>query len=182
MDKDDIINEYFNWMCDKITDPKYHGDVSYMKLLSQLHNTEFTYIIDGDINRFNDGIDLKNRFVYELRYPYEVINICLDPHNCSVLEMMVALAIRCEESIMDDPFYGNRTGKWFWGMIDSLGLKTVHDDNYNRQYVDNVIFKFLNRDYDPNGEGGLFTIIDCHDDLRNIEIWYQMCWYLDEII
>lgn len=46
----------------------------------------------------------------------------LDNRPCSVLEMIIALAIRLEEHIMDDPDIGNRTGQWFWDMIVSLGL------------------------------------------------------------
>ena len=101
---------------------------------------------------------------------------------CSVLEMMVALAIRCEETIMDNPAYGDRTAQWFWGMIRTLGLYSMTDDRFDQEYVDMVIDRFLNRDYEPNGEGGLFKINNCKYDLRKIEIWYQLCWYLDRFV
>ena len=38
------------------------------------------------------------------------------------------------------------------------------------------------REYAPDGRGGLFTIRNCEEDLRKVEIWYQLCWYLDTII
>ena len=39
----------------------------------------------------------------------------------------------------------------------------------------------LNRDYGRDGKGGLFTIEHCRYDMRDIEIWYQANWYLDNI-
>ena len=92
---------------------------------------------------------------------------------------MIALAIRCEENIMDDTSYGDRTAQWFWGMITSLGLGDQTDSRIDYIYVDDVIKRFLDRDYEPNGKGGLFTIKNCRQDLRKVEIWYQLCWYLD---
>ena len=47
-------------------------------------------------------------------------------------------------------------------------------------YAKEVIFRFLHRQYKPNGEGGLFTLEHPKYDLRNEEIWYQAMWYLDE--
>ena len=40
----------------------------------------------------------------------------------------------------------------------------------------------MNRTYSPDGDGGLFTVRNCDRDLRNVEIWIQMCWYLDTIV
>ena len=96
--------------------------------------------------------------------------------------MMTALAIRCEENIMDDTRYGDRTTQWFWGMINNLGLGSMWGDNYDKVYVDQVLQTFLNRDYAPNGKGGLFTIRNCDRDLRDVEIWYQLNWYLNSIL
>ena len=64
-------------------------------------------------------------------------------------------------------------------MIDNLGLESMDDNNYNDEFARFVIFRFLNREYSSNGEGGLFVINNCKYDLREVEIWYQMCWYLD---
>ena len=55
---------------------------------------------------------------------------------CSVLEMMIALSMRCEEQIMDDPDIGNRTGQWFWDMIDNLGLGEHERLKFDGRYVD----------------------------------------------
>ena len=179
MDEQRINDEYFEWMCGLICGNRYAEAVSYRKLLAYLHSIEFTYSIPRDKNRAEDGLDLRYRFTYETNIKHAEDYI----HGpCSVLEMMVALAIRCEENIMDDPSYGNRTGQWFWGMIVNLGLGFMTDSRFDEQFVDDVIFRFLNREYEPDGKGGLFTVRNCKYDLRTVEIWYQMCWYLDTFV
>ena len=175
----DLNTEYFEWMCGLVCNNRYTKTVSYRMLLTCLHNTDFTYTIPRDENRAEDGLDLRYRFAYENHIENAEDHIY---GPCSVLEMMIALAIRCEENIMDDPSYGNRTGQWFWGMIVNLGLGSMTDDRFDEQFVDDVIFKLLNREYEPNGKGGLFTVRNCKYDLRTVEIWYQMCWYLDTFI
>jgi hypothetical protein len=96
--------------------------------------------------------------------------------------MMVALSIRIEEEIMDDQSVGDRTGQWFWGMIVNLGLGYMDNDRFNEPVARERIDIFLNREYEPDGRGGLFTIKGCPYDLRDVEIWYQINWYLDTIV
>ena len=86
------------------------------------------------------------------------------------------------EDIMDDPTYGNRLGQWFWNMIVNLGLGSMDDDKFDPGYVEYVIYRFLNREYEKNGKGGLFTIRDTRVDMRKAEIWYQAMWYLNEFL
>ena len=83
---------------------------------------------------------------------------------------------------MDDPAYGDRTVQWFWSMIKTMGLYSMTDDRFSIDYVSQVVDRFLNREYAPNGEGGLFKINNCEYDLRDVEIWYQLCWYLDRFV
>lgn len=169
---------YFKWMCQLVCNERYFKRLSYQRLLIYLDSIDFMVIVPMDDNRAKDGIDLRYRFEYETGVPiYDLRN-----KPCSVLEMMIALAIRCEEHIMDDDNIGDRTGQWFWNMIVNLGLGSMSDAQFDKKYVDNVVLNFLNRDYAPNGKGGLFTINNCRYDLRTVEIWYQMCWYLDNIL
>ena len=180
MTKNELIDRYFDWMYQLVVDDRYYE--SYRKLFVQLYDTEFTYTIPMDGNRCEDGIELRYRFGREHSYDDSMIAAFLDDRPCSILEMMIALAIRCEEHIMDNPDIGNRTGQWFWAMLVSLGLGSMTDKRYDRKRVDDILQRFLNREYRRNGEGGLFTVDDPMRDMRSIEIWYQMNCYLNEII
>ena len=60
--------------------------------------------------------------------------------------------------------------------------KEMNDARFDSEYTDDVIFRFMDRKYKRNGEGGLFTIEHCKYDLRSVEIWWQMNWYLDSIL
>lgn len=177
--EEQINNEYFEWLCELIDAKRFSKRVSYRKLLMHLHNIEFTWIIPLDNNRADDGIQLRRRFA--LARNDLALQRCLTG-PCSVLEMMVALAVRCEEWIMDDEQMGNRTGQWFWGMIHNLGLSPMTDSKFDRDFIDDAIARFLNREYEPNGKGGLFTVKHCDHDMRNVEIWCQLSWYLGSIM
>lgn len=182
MTKIELTNRYFNWMYQLVSIQKYSKDKSYRKLLKHLHSVDFYYTIPMDSNREADGIDLRYRFGYENSYNESIITTFLDDKPCSVLEMMIALAIRCEENIMSDPDIGDRTSQWFWNMIENLGLDDMDDIKYDELYVNEVVERFLNRKYKKNGKGGLFTVTHPKQNLQNVEIWYQMCWYLDELV
>lgn len=176
--EDRINEEYFEYLCELIDIGRFAKQLSYEKLLAHLHNIEFTWFIPNDDNRADDGIQLRRRFAL-FRDDLRIQRYLQGP--CSVFEMMVGLALRCEEWITDDAQLGNRTGQWFWGMIRNLELTPMRDSNFDADYVDDVIARLLNREYEPDGRGGLFTVRNCKYDLRDVEIWVQLSWYLDSI-
>lgn len=173
-----LIDDYFLWLTNTVCDSRER--ISYSNLLTYLFDHEFTYILHMDANRAIDGIDLRYRYGRENDIPESKIKSVLDIRPCSLLEMLVALSLRIEETIMDDPDEGNRTDKWFWMMIKNLGLKDETDDIYDEEYVEFVINRFLERLYDCDGKGGLVHIKNPRSDLRYVEIWYQLMWYLSE--
>ena len=168
----DIQNEYFRWMYDMVCGSK--SRTSYRKLLSRLHSTEFYYMngVGYDENRAHDGISLRYRFEQNTNLDSSVLT-----GPPSVLEVIVALAKRLEENIFDDPREGNRTSQWFWEMMTSLGLAGMTDRRYDQNEVDDVLEIFLRREYASNGEGGLFTVNDPDEDMRDVEIWTQAMWW-----
>lgn len=173
----DLRDEYFEYLCDLVGGVVYSQEVSFRKLLIQLHDTEFIAVIPRDANRADDGASLRFRFALD----HGFVDAPELDGPCSIFEMMVALAIRCEETIMDNPAYGNRTGQWFWGMVRNLGLGSMLDNAYDSEAVEEILYKFLYREYEPDGRGGLFTVRRCPYDLRNLEIWVQLNWYLNSI-
>ena len=156
--QDELNNKYFNWLYSLVHGDNRYSRLSYRKLLLHIYYTEFVYILELDENRAIDGMDFRYRFGYENGYHRSLISEHLDIRPCSMLEMMVALAFKAEEMIMDDNTYGNRTGQWFWNMIVTLGLGSMCDSNFDEGYVNYVLDIFINRDYEPNGKGGLFAI------------------------
>lgn len=177
-----VNKEYVEWMHSLVSNRRFSRARSYKKLFHYLHAIEFTYTIPLDGNRAEDGINLRYIFGDECGYPHAMIAAYLDSQPCSILEMMVALALRYEDNIMADSDMGDRTGQWFWGMISSMGLESMTDAYFDESYVDDVVFRFLNRTYKRNGEGGLFTVSKQDVDMRNVEIWYQAAFYFNELL
>ena len=177
MTKNDVKNEYFEWLYGLVCNNRYSDGVSFRKLLMYLHGVEFRYLLEMDENRALDGIAIRWQYVCDRKYPDDILDDLEGP--CSILEMMIALTFKCE-GFMDDPDIGDRFTQWFWHMIVSLGLGSMDDRHFNKHKTEEKIEMFLNREYEPSGKGGLFTIRNCNQDLRHVEIWHQMCWYLDE--
>lgn len=178
----ELNNEYFKWMCQLVQDKRFMRGLTHQKLLNHLHNVIFQFTLPMDENRAEDGKNLRYRFGYERKHDNQTIATYLDITPCSVLEMLVSLSLRCEEDIMYNPDIGDRTGMWFWNMIINLGLESMDDSHYDAEYVDKVILRFMNHKYKRNGEGGLFTIDNRECDMRTLEIWAQLNWYLDSIL
>lgn len=182
MTRIDFNEEYFKWMYYLVFDEKRLKNKFYYSLFEYLHGVDFSYSIDMDGNRAEDGVDLRYRFGYERGYPDSLVTAYLDNRPCSVLEMMVALAVRCEEHIMEDSEAGDQTSRWFWEMIESLGLEEMDDSHFDQKRTEKIVDKFLERRYRRDGKGGLFTVENPSKDMRSTEIWYQLCMYLNTIL
>lgn len=188
--EDDVLNMYWQWMMELIhrSDRNFllkPYNSTYNQLLSKLNSTQFEYIIDKDSNRYSDGIELRYHFGYERDVPQPIIATCIDNRPCSVLEMMVALAKRCDNFMCDDES-GCRIGNWFWNMISTLGLMPFNDNIWSessKTIVEKKLQTFMNRQYDPvTGEGSLFLNIQNRPNYADVEIWYQANWYLSDFI
>lgn len=170
-------DEYFKWLTSQICGSRYSSSISYRKLFRYLHDTDFRFVLPMDENRAEDGISLRYHFAVEIGYEH-IPESLYGP--CSVLEMLIALSMKCED-YMDDTDYGDRTKQWFWNMLKNLGIGCMEDSIFDERLVRNSLERFMNRTYEPDGQGGLFTIKNCPHDLRNVEIWHQLCWYINSI-
>ena len=175
-----IFDSYKEWLLSLIPYQSISAE-KYTKLINHLHSKEFEWVIDMDRNRAIDGISLRYRFAWNKNVGYEEIDISFDNVPCSIFEMMVALAKRCEENIMLDSDYGDRTGYWFWEMVANMHLGRYDDDNYDAEEVEEIVDRMLFRLYSPNGDGGLFTVNN-GKDMRREEIWCQLMGHLHEIL
>lgn len=171
-----LQKKYCKWMCKLIGAAP--TELSYKKLLEHLHQTPFCYTLARDGNRAEDGVDLRYYFGYLHNIEDAAIANSLDVYDCSVLEMMVALAMRCEDHIMKDVELGDRTGIWFWQMISNLDLLNMDDVSFDERSINDILYRFMMREYDASGKGGLFISTDPTFDARSTEIWYQMNHFL----
>ncbi len=163
-----MIDAYFSWLTGLIGSEYIRQN--YQKLLWKLYQTDYIWELDHDENRASDGLYLRREF-----------GQYVDPYKkCSVLEMMIALARRAENDIMHDPDYGDRSGKWFWTMLQNLGLDTYDDMHFYEREVDRILDIFIHRRYDRNGTGGAFPVSHISRDLRDTDLWWQMNAYLEE--
>ncbi len=165
MYRSDLLEEYKDWLFDMIRFDDYCD--RYERLLLYLSGRRFTWTVDHDENRAEDGFALRWKFSDEDFWTGRL------PSRCSVLEMMIALSMRCED-VVYDPEEGDRVAVWFWDMIDNLGLMGMDNVHFDRRYCDDVIDDLLDRCYKKDGKGGLFRTVDPNVNMRKSEIWYQM--------
>ena len=179
-----IKEEYDNWIIGLTTDwCSNYGH--YGRLMEFLHSIPFysTVQIPLDRNRGADGKDLRLRFTESSKeYNYNHAYLYLMDFDATMLEVMAALAIKCEENIMHEIDLGDRSYEWFYGMLCSSGLYACYDENFDENLAYQIVDRILERKYSKNGEGGLFTLSNPPKDLRKVEIWYQLLWYLDEVL
>ena len=101
----------------------------------------------------------------------------------TVLEIFCSIAVECEDKIMHNDDYGNRTDQWFWIMLYNLGINIYDDEHYSSRIAEEIEDKvqmFLSRGYNYYGDGGIFTVNRPYYDMRSAPLWEQLNWYLNE--
>lgn len=178
----EMSNGYFRYLGEIVgADTLMRGN--YWYLLKTLHSMEFYWIIDRDENRARDGENLRVKYFYEVNSEdTKYDDILYRP--CTVLEMLVALAIRIEGITAGwEQDSKDRTADWFWEMVRNLDLMDCSDDNWSencRAKVQYYIQNFMDRKYETNGVGGLFPLKSVCQNQRRVEVWYQMQAYIQE--
>lgn len=173
-----LKHDYFEWLCDLIN--VNTDTTSYWLLARDLFSKEFYSLVKHDENRGFDGLDLREE--YCLIYNEYEEDVC--DSECTILEMLIALARRMNDEMYNPESGKNYTSRYFWEMINNLGLSLYSDDVYveldGSFNCDNILTSFLDREYNQYGEGGLFPLNHPKEDQRKVEIWYQMQEYLKE--
>lgn len=169
---------YFKWLVERIDDGRARD---YRMLLCELFHTIFTYSIPRDHNRATDGTDLRYIYANAIGADPEFWRDFM-PVECTMLEMMVALAIRWDDSIMFEADRGPRPGILFWIMVENTGLDYFSDRNFDKNKVSGIIEKVINRTYGIDGKGGLFVTKDRKIDMREMEIWYQLNYFMESYL
>ena len=169
--------DFYDWLVDMVD--LYSADhMEYTDLVKYLYTTEFYCSIDMDRNRCKDATAiLYLKYLNEMGIEYDPKTVY--ERECSVLEVLIALSFRCERDIMGEPgSYDD--ARWFWIMIENLGLLEFKNDVFDEEDVDYILQTWLDRDFAYNGNGSIFPIKSPKRDQRQIEIWDQMSDFLDE--
>lgn len=167
-----IDHAYFNWLRAKVLThdtPSY----LYLDLLKILYRTEFVWLLIGDKNREDDGLELRIHFL-------NAAGVHPDQQwfesPCSVLEVLIAFAERASFDT-DMP-----VKDWFWIFMTNLGLDGYSGpvNSSDEAVINDVLERFIFRTYDHSGYGGLFPLREPRENQRDLEIWIQFNRYLDD--
>lgn len=167
----EIDFNYFVWLVSQISIPTKRD---YFQLFEIMHNTEFHWTISNDDSRISDGEHLrKDYFRFVLEEPYEEGALGLE--FVTFLEVFVALSRRLAWVMSDQ---GNEP-YWAWRLIKNLRLNKQSDPLSPKQveYVQEVLYNVIWRQYDRQGNGGFFPLERTTNDQTKIDIWYQMQEY-----
>lgn len=171
---------YLTWLYGQVSSVQNTNPANnHWELLKVLYGTAFSGHVPNDDNRSADGKDLRIEFLQSTGYPlYDPYGSWFDL-DCSVLEMILALARRAS---FEDEAQGSPV-EWFWRMIHNLELDYYTDDIFEisiQETVKEVLARLNNRTYSQNGSGGLFPLERTNVDQRTVELWTQMSAYLLE--
>lgn len=163
---------YFKWLGDKVS-----CNGARRKLIRQLYFMDFKYKIPKDVNRLGDGLNLRKTFEDESGVT------AAEGRPVSVLEVLVALSKRLAEDILGDPDNTGLTARWFWRMVDNLGLTKYIGGKYDKKtafVVSGIVERWMGREFTPRGKGSPFPLKTASEDQRKVEIWTQMMNYIAE--
>lgn len=165
----DVFYEpYYDYLIDFVCEDRSEAE-NYSCILKALYFQPFEFDNWRDKIRANDGKRLRTEFFNDV-----VMNEYGNEYDCSMLEMMIALACRIERE------HGTiNAGTLFWIMVSNLGIE-MNDRSFDAMDFEDRMIRFAYRDYEPNGQGSLFVLRDPTIDIRRWDIWKQCMYFLCE--
>ena len=146
----------------------------YDILMRKLHDTDFRWVIGRDENRMNYGLSLRYDFFDDVEVSGGAFM-----RPCSVLEMLIGLAIRLDSEYVGDP--GDpHPEELFWSMICNMRLNEMDNEHFNETKCNKILDIWLDREFRDDGFGSPFPLKNVTFDSTNEEIWKQAMAYLTE--
>lgn len=163
-----IEHLYFDWLCAKV---KTDRNANYLELFRIMHTYEFVPMNSSDENRVEDAKELRELFLSDIG----VGGTDWLGQEASIFEVLIAFSERASFQIDMTP------QEWFWQFVTNLRLETYSRvTRQDRRTIDDILHRFVMREYEPNGDGGLFPLRRPKNDQRKVEIWYQFCEYVED--
>jgi hypothetical protein len=176
MNSEPLDELYFKWLYEQVADPEQ--GLTFWNVLRVLYTTPFAWVVPNDENRIADARELRERFIDTQRIRLHRSEQNWVELGCSMLEVMVGLAVRLE--YMADK---GKAHYWFWVLMENIGLSEFDDSRFDEDsedHVREVLEMIIQRYYDPDGHGGFFPLENPTGDQREIELWYQLSAYVLE--
>lgn len=163
--------QYYNWLTQKVS---IANGKQYTQLFEIMHNVEFLWFIPNDDNRIQDAIDLRTEFMNRSDSHGE-----LELGSATCLEVLVSLSRRLAMIASD----GGHSKQWAWTLLKNLGLIKFPDplSPEKVQKVNEILHDLVWRNYQPDGRGGFFPLLNPDTDQTKVEIWYQLNAYVSEM-
>lgn len=177
---------YLDWLLRLINAENYKGK-SYINLCKLLHKIPFQPVIALDKNRESDVQSLlRETYVQSQSEWYRLENsesINFSKYPVSFLELIISLAMRIDLDFMREINGIDNTRIYFWVLVRNLGFLEFDDDNWGEDSIISVVNRLnivQDRKYDFDGKGGLFPLENAEFDQRNVQIWNQLCQFVNQ--
>jgi hypothetical protein len=173
-----LAEDYFRWLGPQIReeDGLSNPNREFWGLLTIMHETQFDYINPNDDNREGDGRDLRVEYCRDVAHiPTDALRLL---GQASFLEVLIALSRRLAFNAGMQSAPG-----WAWVLLNNLNLHRLADPLSRRsaRKAQDILETCIYRRYDPDGVGGFFPLEAPLTDQREVEIWYQMAAYIEEV-
>ena len=184
-----LTEDYLRWLEPQIRDEQdglSNPNREFWGLLNIMYEQEFRFFVPNDDNRRMDGLDLRTEFCNEQhirmgerrRNPLRSFldKEYLDP-PCSFLEVLIALSRRFAF------IAGGNAPGWAWVLLSNLGLHRMSDplSTTKTRRARDILETCVFRNYSPDGQGGFFPLQDPPEDQTQVELWYQMAAFINEL-
>lgn len=169
-----LVEDYLRWLEPQIRDEHGNPNNTYWDLINIMFEKEFVWVVPMDDNRMVDGLDLRKEFSHENGLGSNPLRQ-LGP--CSFLEVLIGLSRRLAFAA------GGSAPGWAWQLLGNLELQRMSDPltpaKHNK--VHDILDACIWRNYAPDGTGGFFPLAFPDGDMTQVELWYQMHAYVEEL-
>lgn len=172
--KENPQKTYLRWLESQLRDEHVPPTKTYIELSHLMAEKEFVFVIAMDNNRIVDGLDLRTHFANEHNLRS---NFREDLGPCSFLEVLIGLSRRMAF------IAGGQPPGWAWQLLTNLELDRMSDPLSRRKHikVQEIMDAVIWRTYSPDGMGGFFPLAWPDGDQTQVELWYQMNSYIEEL-